>query len=123
MIMSMPGHSGPVSWDTDGLLMRLGGDAALAAECTEIFCLDAARRLDALRTHCAAGELPEVIRQLHSLKGAAGTAGAVAFQHAAGDAEQAAHGGDLASVTTLADVMDEELARIRRAVLTFRTAA
>jgi HPt (histidine-containing phosphotransfer) domain-containing protein len=113
----------PMTWDTEGLVRRLGGDATLAAECTEIFCLDAARRLSALRADCIAGDLDAVVRQLHSLKGAAGTAGADAFQAAAGIAEQEAHAGELRSVGALIPTMEEELARLRAAVLAFLAAA
>lgn len=120
--MTASGAPDRVSWDTEGLLARLGGDAALAAECAEIFCIDAAHRLLALRKHCTAGDLRAATRQLHSLKGAASTAGAAAFQHSATEAELAVAAGDTATVFRCIDAMDMELARLQGAVLTFRLA-
>lgn len=106
--------------DVHDLLIRLGGDASLAAECAEIFCDDAATRLLAVDEHLGQGELEAVAQQCHSLKGGAGTAGARAFEQLAATTERAALQGDESEVTGLIGDMQLELGRLRTAVARLR---
>jgi HPt (histidine-containing phosphotransfer) domain-containing protein len=102
------------------LLRRLGGDAALAAECGEIFCADAERRLAEADMHVAIDDLDAIGRQCHSLKGAAATAGARAFEQIAFEAERSSANRDRSALTVLLGDMQLELGRVRLAVARLR---
>jgi HPt (histidine-containing phosphotransfer) domain-containing protein len=110
------------TWDTDGLLLRLAGDANLAAECTDIFCADAEERLAQIAGELTSGDLERIGRQFHSLKGAAGTAGAEFFAHLAAWAERRVAAGTLEDVDALLTTMRRELQHVRSAVARFLAA-
>lgn len=108
------------TWDVNGLLQRLGGDAALAVECVEIFCQDADVRLAHLAADLERGSVAQLARGCHSLKGAAGTAGAQVFELAAAAAERAALANDVPAVAAWIVTMRRELAQLPSAVAAFR---
>ncbi len=83
-------------FDRGALLSTLGGDRGLAQEIMVEFLADVRRQLDAFRVTAESGPAAQLARQAHSLKGAAGTVGALALRAEADrletDARQAGEG-------------------------------
>jgi HPt (histidine-containing phosphotransfer) domain-containing protein len=73
----------------------------------------AADLLDKHRAHVASGDLQELQRVAHSLKGSSLTIGAMRLGTLAKEAEQAARGADLARTTALVDDAVREFAALR----------
>jgi HPt (histidine-containing phosphotransfer) domain-containing protein len=98
----------PPPIDRLALLTSLGGDEEALEEVTQIFLEDGARQIRAMDEALAAGDVTTLRRLAHSLKGASGTAGAVALQQASWELEQAAATGELeaagASVQSVRDL-------------------
>jgi two-component system sensor histidine kinase/response regulator len=73
--------------DTEGALKRLGGKRERYEGLLRKFADKQSGSVAAVRTALAAGDRAGAERELHSLKGAAGSLGAIAVAEAAGEAE------------------------------------
>jgi HPt (histidine-containing phosphotransfer) domain-containing protein len=74
---------------------------------------DAPRQITAVREALEKQDAAAARLQAHSLKGASANVGAFALKNAAHEAEKSAAGGDLAAVTRLVPVIEEQLDRLR----------
>ena len=81
--------------DRKQLLEVTEGDVALEQELLGTYRASATGTLGRLRTALASGELTQVIREAHALKGASLNVGASALGECAGAIEKAARVGDL----------------------------
>lgn len=84
-----------VIFDRDGLLERIGHDAALADELIDLFCQELPDHLAAIRGAVAHGDCGELVRSAHSLKGSAAAIGAPRLRAIAAELEQLGHAGAL----------------------------
>ncbi|MFC4308281.1 Hpt domain-containing protein [Steroidobacter flavus] len=91
--------------DRKHLLEMTDGDAEFERELISAYRDSAQGTLARLRTALSAGQLTQVIREAHFLKGASLNIGATAMARCAGAIEQAARAGDL----TLAREQSEQL--------------
>ena len=102
----------PPAIDQRDLLERLGGDAELLVELTQIFHVETPRMLAALRTAVDAGDATNVQRVSHTLRGSVAVFGAHAATHAAQALEHMARGGSLAGAHDALATLDDEIARL-----------
>ncbi len=101
--------------DRDGALQRMGGRQALYDRLMAAFVHDGPAQLLALREALQQPGAPDVARALHTLRGLAGTVGAVALAAAAGEQELAVRdSGDASAVNVerLQRVLDDTLASL-----------
>jgi len=92
--------------DRQHLLDVTEGDGAFEQELLSTFRSSARSILARLRTALSAGELSQVIREAHALKGACLNVGATALGDCASAIEKAARGGDLTLVHDQARQLD-----------------
>lgn len=92
--------------DRNHLLEMTEGDAAFEQELLSTFRTSAKSALDRLRTALSIGELPQVVREAHLLKGASLNVGASALADCAGAIEKAGRAGDLAGALSAARQLD-----------------
>jgi two-component system, sensor histidine kinase and response regulator len=88
----------PAVLDLATLYTDLGDDAEMLELVLQTFYDDTPRRLEALRAALAEKDADAVQRQAHSIKGSAGTIGALTLQELCHGAEMNAANGDLAAV-------------------------
>ena len=98
--------------DRNHLLEVTDGDVAFEQELLSTFRTSARSTLDRLRAALSAGELAQVIREAHLLKGASLNVGATAIGECAGAIEKAARAGDLASARDEARQLDAQEAAL-----------
>jgi PAS domain S-box-containing protein len=101
--------------DRTAALQRLGGRQALYDRLVTSFALDAPTEMRALRRQLRLGAVPDVVRQLHTLRGLAGAVGADALAALAGTQEQAVRAeADVSAVDAdaLQRLLDETLAAL-----------
>ncbi|MBC7292642.1 MAG: response regulator, partial [Thermoleophilia bacterium] len=110
------GTGKPPVLDRQALLDRVAGDEDLAAEVLGVFMQDVPRQLAALKKVVAAGDLEQVRRHAHTLKGASANAGALALREAALQCENAAKEGRLADVQGALRALRREFQALRKEV-------
>jgi HPt (histidine-containing phosphotransfer) domain-containing protein len=105
--------------DQDKTLERLKGDTEFQALLYKTFAQDLEQRMQRFRDTLAAGDVPSVAKQAHSLKGAAATIDAEALRRAAYALELAAKDGEpdhvrtaFAEVERQKDLLEQALATI-----------
>jgi signal transduction histidine kinase/DNA-binding response OmpR family regulator len=81
-------HGVEATLDEQAAIQRLGGNRALYEQIAESFRMDARTQLDSLRTQLAQNDLAGASRSAHTLKGLAGTVGAMALSHRAAACER-----------------------------------
>jgi PAS domain S-box-containing protein len=81
-------------FDKAGFLDRVMGDQDLAREVLDAFCADMPRLIEELAGAVAAGEGPLIVRQAHTIKGAAANVGAETLRGVALQMEQAGKADD-----------------------------
>ncbi|MEW6515435.1 MAG: ATP-binding protein [candidate division FCPU426 bacterium] len=97
-------------------LERFGGDRELLIEILDTFSQDAPAQIDGLtRAWSGGAEAQEVANRAHTLKGAAGNAGALSLQDMAAALQHAAEAGDLKKAETLVQAIPGEYARFQDA--------
>lgn len=74
-------------FDRETLLQRLDGDEELLKEIVEVFLQDTPSRIQSLKDAMSKNDTENIRREAHSLKGAAGSVGAVALQELAAELE------------------------------------
>lgn len=67
-------------WDKSGMLARLMGDAGTAQTIIEGFLVDLPTQMQILETNLLRGNIPAIMRQAHSIKGAAAIVGGQRLQ-------------------------------------------
>ncbi len=85
-------HDAPV--DIELTLARLGGDRTLLANLFRLYLEDTPKKAQALAQAWTCGDVHQVERLAHSLKGSSATVGAEALRQAAYSLELAAKAGD-----------------------------
>ena len=103
----------PELFDRPGLLDRLGGDEELLWEVLQLFLEDAPQQMAGLREALEAADVSLLQRHAHTLKGSAGNVGAPGVQGVALQVEKAGEAGHLEEVSSLLDVLDEQLDKFR----------
>jgi PAS domain S-box-containing protein len=96
-------------FDLDALLGRVFDDRSLAEEVVALFLLEAPRELAALAAACDSDDAPSAVRHAHTLKGAAGNAGAPSLAACALRAEQTARAGELRRLDAMLVELANEL--------------
>jgi HPt (histidine-containing phosphotransfer) domain-containing protein len=93
---------------------RVGGDAGLAREMTNIFLADADRLLGDVRAAVGTGRAADLKAAAHAFKGAAGNFNASAVVRATMALEAMAQAGDLAQAAATLRTLEEESAAMVR---------
>ena len=93
------------------MLRELGGEE-LAAELMAEFQLQVASEVTDIRQASTSGDLPEILRLTHRLKGGSTTVGAGAVTSICSEIEIAAQAGDRAKVEALVGQLDAEVKRV-----------
>jgi len=108
-------------FDQSTLERHLGNDLDLCKEVLVVFLEDALGQIKRLEQACGQGDAKTVLRQAHTLKGAAANVAAVELSATAGAIEMAAHDGELARaaslVRTLSPQFDSFQGLVRELVL------
>lgn len=98
-------------------LERMSGDRQLLASLFQLFLDDAPKKLGGIDAWIAHGDLYQVERTAHSLKGSSATVGAVHLSRIAGQLEQAAKDGRVDEVSAmrreLGPICEQTLAAMR----------
>src|SRR5262245_4159203 len=102
------------------LRASVGGDQPFVAELVDDFLADAPAQLEALRKAAASADASTARRAAHTLKGTSRTFGADALASMCQEAEAAAAAGDVDSVGAHLDGIDDEWARVRTELLSYR---
>lgn len=108
--VSMP--SGPLIFDRQGALRRLGGDETLMREMAKFFLEDAPGLLEEIRTNCASSNAEEAARAAHSLKGLASNFGAAKTESTARQVEEASRAQQFESVQKLLPTLEHDLQQL-----------
>ena len=101
-------------WDTQGMLTRLMGDAGVAQTIIEGFLADLPTQMQALQTSLLRGDILAIIRQAHSIKGAAAIVGGQRLQSTALAMEQSAPKGHMPSLHALLEALQLEFAILQQ---------
>ena len=109
------GEPDTTAFDKASTLARLDADEALLREVLAVFVQDAQCQIEALKRQVARGDAERVRRQAHTLKGAAGNAGAVALEALARELETLGLRGDLSPAEELVAMIEVEFERFRSA--------
>jgi HPt (histidine-containing phosphotransfer) domain-containing protein len=83
----------------------------------QLFLTDAAQRLQLLRSAVDVDDTPEILRQAHTLKGAAGNMGAQAMANTADDLWRHVHDDQRTAIREDLARMERDFARYRVAVV------
>ena len=88
------------------------GEPDVLSEVLGIFLREVPTRIERLRTSFAGGNIQEVQRAAHSLKGSAGNIGAERLQEAARQVDEKARTGDGSGLQPLIDTMVTEFGKV-----------
>lgn len=105
-------------FDRDGMLRRLLNDETLAKALAAEFVKDTQDQLTAAISALSRGALAETVRNVHTIKGAAGIVGGTDLARAAAEAEAAAKGGDVEATRRGLDDVSSRFAVLREALAT-----
>ncbi len=111
-----PPRQRPPVLDRAGALERLGGDEDLFGQVAAVFLADAPKIREELRRALSAGDVAEIRRVSHGLKGAAGYVGGLATAESARALENLGAEGSLSSAAAILDDLDRELDRLTAAL-------
>ncbi len=100
--------------DRDGLVGRMGGDRELTRMVVDTFASDLGNIVAALTTAVESGDLDEIRRQGHALKGASSSAGAYGLKVIGHRLQRAAENGDRGIFGLVMDDLRSEEAEFRR---------
>lgn len=101
-------------FNSEELLLRLGGRQDLIPRFLEIFCRNVTVSLENLLEALAAGDADQVHRQAHSIKGAAGNIAAARIFASAAILDEVAIAGDLSRAPELLSDLEAEFASFRK---------
>jgi HPt (histidine-containing phosphotransfer) domain-containing protein len=98
----------------DGLRsLTAPGEPDVLSEVLNLFLVEVPPRMDRLRNAWAAGNIEEVHRAAHSLKGSAGNIGANAFFAVCKDLDEKSRSGDTGAIGPLVEAMGVEYGRVQ----------
>ena len=103
-------------FDAGQFLARVLGDREVAREILRLFLRSAAEQVARLRAGLDSGDARAVARELHALKGAAGTVGADAFRAKVLELETALQAGGIDAFAAGFASLEDELERLRGAL-------
>ncbi len=106
----------PVVFDRVGLMERLMDDEDLAVRMVQGFSEDIPHQLEALRRHLECGEVADVERLAHRIRGAASNVGGEALRALAKEIEQSSRQGDLNAVAVRMPDLEGEFERLSEAL-------
>ncbi|MGD9947292.1 MAG: response regulator [Desulfobulbus sp.] len=95
-------------WDREGMLARLMGDTQVAKTIGRGFLADVPLQIKELKTSLSAGDAAGVVRQAHTIKGAAAIIGGERLKAVAREIEQSAQTGPLGALHAHLDAMRTE---------------
>lgn len=101
-------------FNSEELLLRLGGKQDLFPRFLEMFCRNVTTSLENLHEALAAGDADQVHRQAHSIKGAAANIAAARIYASATILDEIAIAGDLSRAPELLSVLEAEFASFRK---------
>jgi signal transduction histidine kinase/DNA-binding response OmpR family regulator len=102
----------------DMLTDSLMGNKDLLRSVVKAFLADIPKRIKALRGHLVAGDVPSVIREAHSIKGAAAAVWSEPLRSVAHEMETAGMSGHIEVVTSRLPELDAQFARLKTAMET-----
>ena len=88
------------------------GEPDVLTEVLQLFLTEVPRRMDRLRNACAAGNIEEVYRAAHSLKGSAGNIGAQRMMGVCRQLDEMGRAGDLTDAAPLLAALGIEYERV-----------
>jgi len=88
------------------------GEPDVLAEVLQLFLNEVPPRIDRLRNAWTSGNIEEMHRAAHSLKGSAGNIGAKRLYDVCSRLDALGKAGDLATVATLVDALGEEFVKV-----------
>ena len=88
------------------------GEPDVLEEVLRIFLQEAPPRIERLRTSWAAGNIVEMQRAAHSLKGSAGNIGATALHNVCRQLDERGRSGEVADLAPLVDAMVMEFGKV-----------
>ena len=88
------------------------GEPDVLAEVLNLFLVEVPLRMDRLRNAWAAGNIEEVLRAVHSLKGGAGNIGARRLYEVCRQLDAKGKSGDLAGAAPLVDALGLEFGKV-----------
>lgn len=103
-------------------LERMSGDRELLANLFQLFVDDVPKKLASVDASIQEGDMYQIERTAHSLKGASATVGAVRLSQIAADLEQAARGGRNEEMALLRQEVDQAWAQTLVVLREFRKA-
>jgi two-component system sensor histidine kinase/response regulator len=116
-----PGRQGEAApeagFDFTAALHYVGGDRMLLDELLGIFVEDAPVRMEAIRKAIAGGEVPELAREAHTLKGALKVIGATTAAGLAQGLEALARDGNMSEADKLSTAFEREMDRLMQSLL------
>ena len=115
-----PVRSEPVpeaGFDLTAALTYVGGDRELLDELLGIFAEDAPVRMEAIRRAIAGGDIPELTREAHTLKGALKVIGATTAAGLAQGLEALGRAGDASGADKLEAALEQEMDRLLQSLL------
>jgi signal transduction histidine kinase/DNA-binding response OmpR family regulator len=103
-------------FDRAGMLLRLMDDEKLAQTVMGGFLEDIPKQIDKLRGYLESGDTPAVVRQAHTIKGAAANVGGERLRQAAFTVEQAAKFAEIPRAQAAFSAIEAEFERLRQAM-------
>jgi len=116
-VPSAGGPEGQEVFDKNMLLDRLEGDKELFKEIVGMFLGDAPLQMEKIKQSLQEGNSAQIESQAHGLKGAAMNIGGNGLQAVAFEMEVSGKNGDLDKARPLMDKLDEEFARLKKALM------
>jgi CheY-like chemotaxis protein/HPt (histidine-containing phosphotransfer) domain-containing protein len=113
-----PGSPGlaPKVFDRAAVLARLMHDEPLMRTVLETFLLDIPQQISALKGYLDSGDIPSVVRQAHTIKGASANVGGDRLRETAYKIEQAARLGDLLVAARDLPALEAEFDALKQAM-------
>jgi PAS domain S-box-containing protein len=112
------GEAAPeAGFDFTAALHYVGGDRMLLDELLGIFVEDAPVRMEAIRKAIAGGEVPELAREAHTLKGALKVIGATTAAGLAQGLEALARDGNMSEADKLSTAFEREMDRLMQSLV------
>jgi HPt (histidine-containing phosphotransfer) domain-containing protein len=103
-------------FDKDALIERMSGDEALVSVVIAVFLDEIPAQIEAIKKHCAAGDVDGVRSEAHGIKGASANVGGDRLTAAAYALEQAAVAGDMTTVRPLVPDLEAQFEALKEAL-------
>jgi HPt (histidine-containing phosphotransfer) domain-containing protein len=109
----------PAVWDKAGMLARLMGDGELVGKVVGGFLSDIPRQMEILKQHLENGDMEKVVRQAHTIKGAAANVGGEVLRGAAHGVEKSAAAGMSMDVGEVMEKLEKIFNRLKQEMNAF----